>query len=240
MKTCERRRWPEVLLVAICAASSAHAEVTIEIENLVQVDQPVGHDPWWWGDAAPAFDDRPQPMQTAQARLAAVRRGRGLQALQRELSVIRAAVPALDAATRAEILAAGRQAVDDQAAGRIPLAGGVESVLEKTLWTEVGPAAAAAYRAELAARAARRRSAAIAVLVESIDRDALLDRAGRDALAAELRDRWRPEWEAVVAAVQRQRVGAAELPPGVAEAAAAALDGDTFAAWRKRVGEAQR
>lgn len=234
-----RRLAGAAVVVAFVTASASGQTPRLEFESFMHEELTLGVDPWWGDAAGQPADARPRPAQPAQARLATVRRGRGLQSLQRELSVIRAIEPSLDPPTRAKILAAGRKAVEDQASGTIPLVGGVEAALERVLGQVVGPASAAAYRGELEARAARRKAAAIAVLVESIDRDALLDHAGRAALAAALRERWQPEWETVVAAAQRQRIGESRLPAGVTEAAAIALDGDTWAAWRRRVREAE-
>jgi len=228
-----------VVVAFVTASASGQQTPRLEVESFIHEELTLGVDPWWGDATGQTADVRPRPAQPAQARLATVRRGRGLQSLQRELSVIRAVEPSLDPPTRAKILAAGRKAVEDQASGAIPLVGGMEAALERVLGQVVGPASAAAYRGELEARAARRKAAAIAVLVESIDRDALLDHAGRAALAAALRERWQPEWETVVAAAQRQRIGESRLPAGVTEAAAIVLDGDTWAAWRRLAREAE-
>jgi hypothetical protein len=250
-------------LAVILAGSAAPGQVRIEIEGgvVIEADQlavgPAGPplqpgpaagvigDPWWdraAGERAAAAAEPPAPPQDrarlqAQARLAEVRRTRGMQILRLELSRVRAACPELDTASRGRLLAAGREAVEGQAAGRTPLVGGVEIALEQALRDHVGAAAAAAYRAELEARSARRQQAAIAVLVEAIDRDAVLDAGSRQRLAAVLRQAWRSDWEAVVATAGRRRIGEPSLPAGVADAAAGALDDETFAAWRKRIEE---
>lgn len=205
----------------------------------------------WWDEARESVPDRPPAVQPpadakdaarrqAQARLADVRRSRGTQILKRELSLVRAACPTLDPAARAEILAAGRVAVAGQAAGRTPLVDGVEIALEEALRRQVGADAADAYRVERDARVARRRSTAIAVLVEVIDRDALLDAEGRAALRRALEENWRPEWDGAVSSPLRQQLGEVRLPEGVLQVAAAVLDDATLAAWRQRAGEAGR
>lgn len=250
-------------LAVVLAGSAAPGQVRIEIEGgvVIEGDQlaagPAGPplppgpaaraigDPWWdqaGDERTAAAAEPPAPAQDrarwqAQARLAEVRRNRGLQILRLELSRVRASCPELDAAARTQLLAAGREAVEGQAAGRTPLVGGVEVALEQALRDRVGTAAAAAYRAELDARAARRREAAVAVLVEAIDRDAVLDAGSRQRLVAALRQEWRPDWEAVVATAGRRRTVEPSLPAGVADAAAEALDDETFAAWRKRIEE---
>lgn len=197
----------------------------------------------WWDDA----NDEPVAMappaaagRSAQARLTAVRRSRGLQILRRELSRVRAACPNLDPTTRAAILAAGREAVEGQAAGRLPLVDGVEAALELALQDRAGAVAAKAYRAELEASAVRRRAAALAVLVEAIDRDAVLDDEARRRLADTLRRAWRPEWETVVTSAARRPLVGLSLPAGVVDAAATALDAETVAGWRQRAEEGMR
>ncbi|MFM8414715.1 MAG: hypothetical protein ACKOCX_08325 [Planctomycetota bacterium] len=257
-----------VAVIAACLPGLAAAQVRLTIElgevrvDAVAADELVegnavaeGNaaaigDPWW-DDAPgsvpeppaadpPPADGRARARQQAQARLADVRRSRGTQILKRELSLVRAACPTLEPAARARILAAGREAVAGQAAGRTPLVDGVEHALEEALRQQAGSAAADAYRAERDARVARRRATAIAVLVEAIDRDALLDADGRAALREAFAGNWRPEWDAAVTSPLRQRSGDIRLPDGVVEVAAAVLDDDTFTAWRHRAGEAGR
>ena len=248
-------------VIAACLPGIALGQVRLTIElGEVRVDAAVdaavegnaaaSGDPWWDDAAAsvpeppaagqPPADDGARPRQQAQARLAEVRRSRGTQILKRELSLVRAACPTLEPAERARILAAGREAVAGQAAGRTPLVDGVEIALEEALRQQAGSAAADAYRAERDARAARRRATAIAVLVEAIDRDALLDAEGRAALREAFAGKWRPEWDAVVTSPQRQRSGEIRLPEGVVEAVADILDDETFTAWRRRVEEVGR
>jgi hypothetical protein len=100
-----------------------------------------------------------------------------------------------------------------------------------------GPAAGAAYRAELEFRRHRTRETAIAVLVAAIDAEAELSAAARDAVAVALAEAWRPEWEAVASTALRQQVTRARLPEGVVDVAAGAVDATTLAAWRTRAGE---
>lgn len=208
-------------------------------------------DPWWTAGEDPAAAPPPaapqaqaaaqaQLAQPAQARLAAARRTRAQTMLVRELSRVREACPGLEPAQRAAVLAAGRALVEDQAAGRSPLASGLETVLEQALEKAAGPDVAIVYAEEVASRVPRQKAAALAVIVEAVDRDALLDADQRRALAAALAQRWRPEWENVSAAALRQRITLARLPPGVPEAVAAALDAETVAAWRARAVEAPR
>jgi len=207
---------------------------------------PAAGDPWWTAgdDAARAAAAPAAPqaavVQPAQVRLAQARRTRAESVLVRELSRVREACPGLEPAQRATVLAAGRALVEDQAAGRSPLAGGAETVLEQALEEVAGPDVAVVYAEEVASRVARRKAAAIAVLVEAIDRDALLDDDQRRAVATTLTQRWRPEWESVAATALRQRVTFARLPPGVPDVVASALDPDTGAAWRARAVEVPR
>lgn len=265
---CRGPSAPGAVLVAVfsvCIAGPAQAQVqlTIEVEAaVVGAREPADAagvadtagaigDPWW--DAAaeavpttPAAavavpqDAQAQARQRAQARLSDVRRSRGTQILKRELSLVRAACPTLEPAARAAILGVGRQAVAGQAAGRTPLVDGVETAIEAALLQQAGAGPAAAYRAEREARARRRQEAALAVLVDTIDRDALLDATGRTALAEALAAHWRPEWVLVASLPLRQRAGGMRLPDGVAEVAATVLDEDTVTAWRQRAQEAAR
>lgn len=226
------------------------ARVDAAVDPVVAGNAAASGDPWWDDAAAftpqpadagqPPADDGARARQQAQARLAEVRRSRGTQILKRELSLVRAACPTLEPAERARILAAGRAAVAEQAAGRTPLVDGVEIALEEALRQQAGATAADAYRAERDARVARRRLTAIAVLVEVIDRDALLDAEVRAALREALAENWRPEWDAAVTSPLRQRSGDIRLPESVVEAVAAVLDDETFTAWRQRAGEVER
>lgn len=248
-----------VVLAVACLPVSLPAQVQLRVEGeAIQVQgnvvvmqgggvfaaggDPAGSDPWWTaGDAAAAAAAAPPAAgQPAQVRLAHARRTRAEGVLARELSRVREACPTLDPAQRAAVLAAGRALVEDQAAGRAPLAGGVETALEQALEEAAGPDVAVGYAEEVASRVARRKAAAIAVIVEAVDRDALLDADQRRAVAATLTQRWRPEWESVAATAVRQRVTFARLPPGVPDAVAAALDPDTVTAWRARAVEAPR
>ena len=103
-----------------------------------------------------------------------------------ELSRVREACPGLEPAQRAAVLAAGRNMVEDQAAGREPLANGSEPVLERALEQAAGPEVAVVYAEEVASRVARQKAAAIAVFVEAIDRDAFLDESQRQTVATAL------------------------------------------------------
>lgn len=247
-------------LVVACLPGLAVAQVrlTIEVEATAEAAVPVEAvaarpggavgDPWWDfvtepappAAAPPPALDRARVRRQAEDRLAEVRRSRGAQILNRELSLVRAVCPGLDPAARSVVLKAGREAVAEQAAGRMPLVEGVETAIEEALRRGVGAASAAAYHAERQARAGRRRAAAIAVLVDAIDQEALLDPSGRVALAEGLAAAWRPEWAIAASLPLRQRTGDIQLPDGVAEVATAVLDEDTVAAWRRRSEEAGR
>lgn len=249
------------VLVAACLPAPLHGQVQLVIEGegaievrgnavVVQgVAQPFGGeslggiDPWWGDDAAavpPAAEGQADGRQQAQVRLAQARRARAQTVLVRELSRVREACPGLEPAQRAAVLAAGRKMVEDQAAGRAPLANGIEPVLERALEQAAGPDVAVVYAEEVASRVARQKAAAIAVMVEAVDRDALLDDRERTAVAGALAERWRPEWQSVAATALRQRITFARLPPGVPDAVAAVLDPETAAAWRARAVEAPR
>lgn len=203
----------------------------------------------WWDEAAPAgkpaaaaaeqaaADPKGRARQQAQARLAGVRRSRGMQMLRRELSLVRASCPTLDRAARERLIEAGLAVVESQAAGRTPLVNGIEPTLGRLLEEVAGPSAAAAYREEIEARSTRNQEATIAVFVAAIDAEAELPADRRDAVAEALWRAWRPEWEAAAAAAPRQLVSRGRLPGGVVEAASAALDEETLAAWRQRTGE---
>ena len=205
---------------------------------------PAGGDPWWTAAAAPPPAAAPpdaaqmRAIQPAQLRLVQARRTRAETLLVRELSRVREACPELEPAHRAAVLAVGRAMVEEQAAGRSPLTSGLETALERALEEVAGAEVAVVYAEEVASRVARRKAAAIAVLVEVVDRDALLADDQRQALAAMLGQRWRPEWESVASTSLRQRITFARLPSGVPDAVAAALDPDTVAAWRARGVEA--
>ena len=232
------------VLVAACLPAPLQGQVQLVIEGegaievrgdavVVQgVAQPFGGeslggiDPWWGDDAAavpPAAEGQADGRQQAQVRLAQARRARAQTVLVRELSRVREACPGLEPAQRAAVLAAGRRMVEDQAAGHAPLANGIEPVLERALEQAAGPDVAV-----------------VAVMVEAVDRDALLDDRERTAVAGALAERWRPEWQSVAATALRQRITFARLPPGVPDAVAAVLDPETAAAWRARAVEAPR
>jgi hypothetical protein len=202
-----------------------------------------GIDPWWGDDAAadpPAAEVQAEGRQQAQVRLAQARRARAQTVLVRELSRVREACPGLEPAQRAAVLAAGKSMVEDQAAGRAPLANGIEPVLERALEQAAGPEVAVVYAEEVASRVARQKAAAIAVFVEAIDRDALLDASQRRKVAAALAERWQPEWQVVAATALRQRITFARLPLAVREAVSAELDPETVSAWWARAVEAPK
>jgi len=202
-----------------------------------------GIDPWWGDDAAaapPAAEVQAEGRQQAQVRLAQARRARAQTVLVRELSRVREACPGLEPAQRAAVLAAGKRMVEDQAAGRAPLANGIEPVLERAIEQAAGPEVAVVYAEEVASRVARQKAAAIAVFVEAIDRDAFLDESQRRTVATALAERWQPEWQGVALTAARQRITFARLPLGVREAVSAKLDPETVSAWWARAVEAPK
>jgi hypothetical protein len=232
----------------------AVSQVQVLIQGGEVVARPANPDPAslgdpWWDEALPAgkpavaaaeqaaADPKGRARQQAQARLAGVRRNRGMQMLKRELSLIRASCPTLERAARTRLVEAGLAVVESQAAGRTPLVNGLEPELGRVLGELAGSAAAAAYREQLEARTTRKQEAAIAVLVEAIDAEAELAADQRDAVTAALWREWRPEWEAVAATALRQRVTRNRLPDGVVDVVAAAVDEETLAAWQERIGE---
>jgi len=257
------------VLAAACLPAPLQGQVQVQVQGQVQVviegegaievrgnagviqgvAQPLGGesaggiDPWW-GDAAtvapPAAELQADGRQQAQVRLAQARRSRAQAVLVRELSRVREACPGLEPAQRAVVLAAGRKMVEDQAAGRAPLANGIEPVLERALEQSAGPEVAVVYAEEVASRVARQKAAAIAIFVEAIDRDALLDESQRRTVAAALAERWQPEWQVVATTAARQRITFARLPLAVREAVGAELDPETVSAWWARAVEAPK
>ncbi|MEX0688060.1 MAG: hypothetical protein WD072_05280 [Pirellulales bacterium] len=206
-------------------------------------------DPWW--DAAvekpTASGGADQPIglnvpmrNMAQQRIEMQRRGQALDHLRRELSLLRGACPKLTPHARAEIVAAGRAAVERevQAGTRAGTraTGGVEAVVEQMVAIQAGPADLAAYRRELVARDRRRRDAGVAVLTEAVDQEALLNPRQREEVAAALADNWQPAWDQVLLLATRQRVSGSRLPAGVEDVVAEVLDAESFASWRERLG----
>jgi hypothetical protein len=254
------RSFPVAALAAgilVWSAATGRAQVRVVIEQAeaivdegnprcgVGLPRPAAaaiSDPWWDQRATEAADPKPAPLprDSAAERMAMQRQGVAEAALRRELSVVRAIASDLDPAARRELFTAGEQAVERLAARRAlssiqPLATQeIQSVLEPVL-RSIDRDRAAAYRAEIAARAARRRQAALAVLVEAVDQEALLTEPERAALAAGLEERWQSDWENLALAASRARITAARLPPGVADAARRSLSPERFAAWQERL-----
>lgn len=208
-------------------------------------------DPWW--DAAAekstasgggAAADQPIgqaiPMRNmAQQRIEMQRRGQTLDHLRRELSLVRGACPELTPHARAEIVAAGRVAVEREVQAGTPAGTratrGVEAVVEQMVAIQAGPLELAAYRRELVARDRRRRDAGVAVLTEAVDQEALLNPRQRQEVAAALADNWQPAWDQVLLLATRQRVSGSRLPAGVEDVVAKVLDAESLASWRERL-----
>lgn len=209
-------------------------------------------DPWWDAaaekpTAAGGAAGADQPIghnvlmrNMARQRIEMQRRGQALDHLRRELSLLRGACPELTPHARAEIVAAGRAAVEREVQAGTPAGTratrGVEAVVEQMVAIQAGPADLAAYRRELVARDRRRRDAGVAVLTEAVDQEALLNPRQRQEVAAALADNWQPAWDQVLLLATRQRVSGSGLPAGVEDVVAEVLDAESFAFWRERLG----
>lgn len=224
----------------------------LPVEPLAETATAAIGDPWWDAAAekptasggAAAADQlirRGIPMRNmAQQRIEMQRRGQALDHLRRELSLLRGACPELTPHARAEIVAAGRAAVEREARGETPAgiqaSRGVEAVVEQIVAIQAGPADLAAYRRELVARDRRRRDAGVAVITEAVDQEALLNPRQRQEVAAALADHWQPAWDQVLLLATRQRISGSRLPAGVEDVVAEVLDAESFASWRERLG----
>lgn len=197
-------------------------------------------DPWWddvdsghvWEesnrdevrDIGPAACDSRRPNEQMRQRTARQRGQAAMNALRGDLSLVRQTSPALDAAARAEVLAAGQRAVDEIVAS--PFAAPrmhVRAALSAALEAHAGAGAVAAWKREIDRRSERRRRAAIAVIVEAVDQSHGFDDGQRAAVAEGLAQGWQNSWEIVL--VHAQRPGRS-LPSGVAECVAAVLEAD--------------
>lgn len=194
-------------------------------------------------------------------------RHQSLIILQRELSRVRQSCPSLEKQQRALVLEAGRRAVDQaidraveeemQANGEMKAnvgnaqrffrmrVDGIETAIREALKAAVkanaDDAALAAYEGEHRLGGERRKTAAVAMLVAEVDREAYLDNAEREALgeafAASYSERW---WPALVGLQQGQRVTLDSALPGVERCVEQTLGKERTAAWRKQREEAQK
>jgi len=218
-------------------------------------------DPWWDDCAPPAAEERPaeEPADKGLRCLHDARRKAAMNFMRRDLSLLRGACPSLSVAQRAKVVAAGRLAIDQlamdgarAAAEQRPEAPGVvvknqggsrmaeaQATVGVALATALQEVASAdqvkAYERDLAARAERRRAAALAVLVNTIDQTAMLDVAKREALAIALEKNWQPFWEQAALQTGQTRMTGARLPPGVAAVVADVLGREAFHAWQERL-----
>lgn len=240
-----------VAWLAVAAPARAdHWEEVDEVPAVGGTRNPVGlppgaepgweiGDPWWddletgrgQGGGHPdagvpadpdASGDAGRPNEKMRRRVASQRGRRAMSSLRGELSLIRQACPELEASVRAEILAAGRRAVDEIAAAPFttPL-DHVHAAVAAAIELHAGAGLASARNRELDQRAARRRRAAIAVIVEAIDHSTGLDDRQRHDVSAVLERDWQDSWTLALDHAQRPGRG---LPPGVAECVAAALE----------------
>jgi hypothetical protein len=194
-------------------------------------------DPWWddvgsgrvanepdrneGRDASPADGDTRRPNEPMRARAARQRGQAAMHALRGDLSLVRQTSPALDAAARAEILAAGRRAVDENsAAPSTTPRTHVRAALSAALEAYAGAGAVVAWQREIDQRSERRRRAALAVIVEAVDQSHGLDDGRRAAVAEGLVQGWQNSWEMVLGHAQRP---GRSLPSGVAECVTQAL-----------------
>lgn len=207
---------------------------------------------------APLVEVPAREMQARARTVADQNRNVAMMALRRELSLVRAACPSLGAGQRATIVAAGLRAVDEGPAANAPVvhnhravrpgvvirmqvqgrastvASGrhVEEAVTKTLAEVAIPEEFEAWQREIAARAERRRAAAVAVLVEAVDQTAMLDDAERDRLAGALTEKWQAFWDQ---AAMQPGLTAARLPPGVAAVVAEVLGPEDFNRWQEQL-----
>jgi hypothetical protein len=211
-------------------------------------------------DQADRPDEGAAPVPRAGARNHAHRRDAAMNILRRELSVVRATCPSLSHGQRRAIVEAGllgveqlprARAVADRvqlpqqvAPGvvlRVQVGGGakpsdaaqsMQEAIAETIAEVASPDDAQAYHRELSARSERRRAAAVAVLVDSIDQTAMLNDEQRDTLAANLEKKWQPFWDQ---AAMQPGMTAARLPPGVAAVVADVLGPEEFNRWQERL-----
>jgi hypothetical protein len=255
--------WCVLLLAG--ASGTLHAQVMPAAEavqgnvgdQVVDAAQSIG-DPWW-DDAKPDAARELRP--SGQGQQPSRQTQRAMAILRRELSLVRAACPSLSPDARAAILSAALEGVGKAAATK-PVAapapqivapgavvqiqaGGslrhpdiapvVEEAVAKAVARSARPDEAEAFSHEVAARATRRREAAVAILVEAVDQTALLDESQRQTLARALDKNWQPLWERLAIQAGQSRVTGRQLPPGVAAVVADVLGRDQFNTWQERL-----
>ena len=194
-------------------------------------------DPWWDDvesgrvgqerdrdqarDAGPDAGDGRRPHEQMRRRTARQRGQAAMNALRGDLSLVRQTSPALDTTARAEILAAGRRAVDEISAAPFTTPRThVRDSLSTALEAQAGAGAVASWKREIDQRSERRHRAAIAVIVEAVDQSHGLDDCQRAAVAEGLVQGWQNSWEMVLRHAQRP---GRSLPSGVANCVAQAL-----------------
>jgi hypothetical protein len=213
----------------------------------------------WWDDVKPDAAREPRPTRPVQPPNRQAQRAMAI--VRRELSLVRATCPSLSREAREAILTAGLQAVGKaeaakpaaapaqkiiapgavvriQAGGSVrhpDVAPVVEAAVAEAVSKRALPEEAEAFTREVAARAARRREAAVAILVEAVDQTALLDESQRQALARALDKHWQPLWERLAFQVGQSRVTGRQLPPGVAAVVADVRGQDAFNTWQERL-----
>lgn len=102
---------------------------------------------------------------------------------------------------------------------------------------QAGAASAVPPGADATGRQALRRRAAVAVIVETLDRELFLDATRREAVVAALEAGWQDHWEAVLAPRRTQHPPQIVAPPrrplprGVEECVFPALGPELTAAW---------
>lgn len=203
-----------------------------------------------------------QPGERAQQGIDRQRRqAAAMNILRRELSLVRGACPSLSVDQRSTIVRAGLQAIDEpkapgqavvgpkgvdgaaggiqvevQARDRVPaMPGMVVDAVAKAVGKVASAEEIEAYHREIAARAARRQAAALAILVDVIDQTAMLDPAKRDELAVALEKNWQPFWEQAALHIGQSPNSVTHLPPGVAAVAAEVLGPEAFEVWQARL-----
>lgn len=249
----------------VAVSVSVHPQATPAAEALrenggaeaIDAARSIG-DPWW-DDAI--SDATPERRPTDQGQPPDRQIQRAMVVLRRELSLVRASCPSLVPEARKAILTAGLEGVGKAEAAKPALApaarivapgavvriqaGGsvrhpdiapiVEDAVAKAVARSALPDEAEAFAREVAARAARRREAAVVILVEAVDQTALLDQSQREALARALDKEWQPLWERLALQAGQSRVSGRSLPPGVAAVVADVLGQEAFNTWQERL-----
>ncbi len=166
--------------------------------------------------------------------------------LHAELELVRRTCGSLTPGNRRTILEAGRDAVRSAAGGlaerqltgrlgRDPFdpRAEIRRSLGEAVAGQATPAEAAAYRAAVEGREARRAAAARVVIVSRIDRQIGLSAAQRRAIEAGLEAGWEPDW---ITELEPRGVRINNYPPAPDRVAAVILphlDGDQTAEWER-------